>query len=152
MIRRSKPLKRNGLKRPTVEQVRAWQSKPRKAIAKIGRKAKRERAALDKFRAKVRAHAAGYCEVAGIDYELTPHAGATFTAPICGTSRSHHGHNAHHVWPEDHDAGRHDERRGLWVCARAHDWIHTNPWQAGELGLLRPGNGKLSTPVDNGVR
>lgn len=123
-------MKRSSLQPPTREQVRAWQNRPRKAlarsskaIAKIGRKAKRERPALDRFRRMVKAHAYGQCE--GYIHEIcvdVPHEGAM----------------AHHIWPEDRDCGRHESKRGAWLCATAHNWVHANPEAAACIGLLRP--------------
>lgn len=118
-------MKRSPLKRPTIEQVRAWDTKRRQRtpIARIGRKARRERRDLDAFRIAVRDQAGGYCE------------GQVYG--ICG-AHVHVGTTAHHLWPEDRDCGRHDPARGAWLCWTAHRWVHSEPDAARDLGLLRP--------------
>lgn len=87
----------------------------------FGRKARREQEALQYFRIVV--HARRWCEA---------------NVPGVCPPGLHDGHHAHHVWPEDRDAGLHNPARGLLVCAPAHSWIHTHPVAAAERGLLRP--------------
>lgn len=95
----------------------------RSPLAKVGRKAKRERAAVDRFRRAVKAQAAGQCE--GYIHE------------ICA-DYPHLGSQAHHIWPEDRDAGRHEPSRGAWLCPGAHRWVHDHSNSAAHMGLLRP--------------
>lgn len=116
-------MKRTALKAPTVDQVRAWQQRPRNPIRKVGRKGRRERASIAFFNAKVAARASDICQASGLG--------------ICNHV-PHYGSTAHHIWPEDRDAGRHDPERGAWLCFAAHRWVHTHPLRAGQLGLLRP--------------
>lgn len=113
---------------PTLEDVRAWQRKPRKPIARVGRRKRREQAAESEFRAQVRMRAEGRCEAAGL---------ATRVGLVCGTKYGHQGHHAHHVWPEDRDCGVHDPERGLWLCFEAHSWVHDHPEDAKMLRLMR---------------
>jgi len=137
---RKTPLKRAPLKAPTIEQVRAWSSKPRKAIAKIGPKAKREAAALEAFRHDVKERARGMCEAPWGGYKRDPQRPMR-EIPIYAHHSSmtyHAGEHAHHMWPEDRDCGIHDPARGLFVCAVVHDWLHKHPDDAKALGLLRP--------------
>lgn len=121
---------RSRLKPPTLEQVIAWDRKPRKPlpratkpIAKIGRKGRRERKAIAAFAAAVRAQAQGFCEAQ--------------VYGVC-SAQIHQGTMAHHVWPEDRDCGRHEPGRGAWLCWFAHRWVHENPDDARDIGLLRP--------------
>lgn len=141
-------MKRSGLKRPTVEQVRAWNDKPRKpiargtaplkratkAIAKVGPKAKREKAALDAFREQVKNNARGLCQAPW--YQVVD--GRIITVAHSHTGHPHGGGHSHHVWPEDHDYGIHDPVRGLYLCSASHRWAHDNPDDAKIVGLLRP--------------
>lgn len=119
-LERRKPLERKTRLRANVETARAWERRSRKPLAAVGAKAKRERAAVDEFRAAIRARARGRCEA---------------TTPACPEGE-HDGHHAHHVWPSDRDAGRHDPNRGRLLCAAAHAWVHANPADAEALGLL----------------
>lgn len=136
-MKRSVPLKRTPLKPATIEQVRAWQRKPRKPlprqtqpIAQRGRKTKREAKALAAFRKALKARSGGVCEALGIEDPTTGR-------PICGTRSMHLGAEAHHVFPSDHDRGLHDPARGLLLCHRAHiDFIHREPKLAEKMGLL----------------
>ncbi len=135
-IRRVKPIARSRIKR------------------RKGAKAERETPALDAFRFAVFERAHGYCEVM-VDaetgkgfpfYDLITSADRRM---ICGQDGPHRGDNAHHVWPEDRDAGRHEPERGLWLCYTAHHWVHDHPGEllpdgrvtfgsAKAFGLLRP--------------
>lgn len=119
-------IRRTPLKRPTLEQVRAFQQRARKPIRKRGRKARREAGSIRAFAAALRARSGGWCEA----FDLTH-------PTICGPAR-HNGHHPHHVWPEDHDRGVHDPLRGAWLCTTAHNWAHANPTAAAIAGLLRP--------------
>lgn len=129
-------MKRSGLKPPTLAQVRAWDRKPRtpilrsrKPLAVRGRKAKREEEALARFRRDLQNRSGGWCEAVerrAVDGD-----------PVCSVF-AHAGEHAHHVWPEDRDAGIHEADRGLYLCARAHAWAHAHPWEAALAGLLRP--------------
>lgn len=140
-------MKRSGLKPPTAEQVAAWNAKPRtpikrtalkqkarKPIAKIGRKKKRELADEAAFRHDVKERAGGYCEA--------PRAMLVRDRLIVVEHSSerepHRGAHAHHVFPEDRDAGFHDPDRGLYLCSGSHRWTHDNPADAKIARLLRP--------------
>jgi hypothetical protein len=130
-------MKRTEIKRDP-DKIAAWLRKPRRAIARTalrrgpGRKAKRERPALDAFRAELRRRSGGYCEAL---FMLD----GTEIVLGCASPWPHEGHHAHHLFPEDHDRGVHDPERGLFVCAKVHHWIHdVDPARAHELGLLRP--------------
>lgn len=92
-----------------------------------GAKAAREAPALAAFRLELKSR--GWCEASGIRWE---------GAPVCGSTRTHHGEHPHHVYPEDRDRGIHDPARGLWLCPAAHDWAHANPEAAKHVRLLRP--------------
>ena len=96
----------------------------RSRLNPIGRKAQRERAALDDFRLALSTRHGGQCEA------------MLFTPIVCSLS-PHAGSDAHHVFPEDRDAGRHDPDRGLYLCRLAHQWAHNNPASAKSVGLLR---------------
>lgn len=123
-IERRTPITRSRLKRPTVDQVRAWERKPRKPLPKIGPKAKRERRDLDAFREALRERSGGECE-------------GPASVPHDQRGR-HFGCDPHHLFPSDRACGVHDPERGLWVCRTLHDWIDANPHLAEDLGLLRP--------------
>lgn len=133
-LKRGKPPTRSRLKRPTIEQVRAWQAKPRKAIAKIGAKAKREAVALNAFRGALVDRSHGFCE--------GPRAvflddGEVIIVPHAARGR-HHGCDPHHLWPEDRDRGVHDPARGMWLCRPAHNFTDDEPALAHRAGMLRP--------------
>jgi hypothetical protein len=109
-------------------------------LARVGRKAKRERSELDLARAAVKARSQGFCEV----YDLVGRHSEWITDAnevrrrVCTTALLHRGAGAHHVWPEDRDAGRHEADRMLWLCDAGHRWSHGHPTAAAALGLLRP--------------
>jgi hypothetical protein len=141
-------MKRSSLPKPTAAQIKAWQErqaanmarrarnpKPRKAIARVGRKAQRERPAVAAFREQLRERSGGWCEA---ECMLREHRMARSVVVVCGTEYEHKGRHAHHVWPEDRDSSTHDPARGLWLCVHAHSWTHEHPAEAGMLGLLRP--------------
>lgn len=145
-------MKRSELRRDPVK-IAAWLRKPRKPITRTalrrgpGRKAQRERPALDRFRETLRARNDGYCEGPNgativVDgqrrYVDVPHANV-WTTP--GTIGRHPGCDPHHLFPEDRDRGVHDPARGLWLCRPCHDWIDAHPAWAHQLGLLRPDDG-----------
>lgn len=143
-----KPLKRSGLKRPTREQVTAWEQKPRTPLRRTrlkqgkGTKAVREQPDIASFRERLQERSGGECEAQGVLYWMTIAGGEMSPSDqlllVCGTHDRHHGAHPHHVWPEDRDAGIHDPERGLWLCARSHAWAHDHPALAAEFGLLRP--------------
>lgn len=113
MIQRRAPIKRTAIKRGP------------------GRKAKREQPEREEFAEVLETRARGRCEtLAFLD--------ADGRLAACGTTRAHDGCDPHHIWPEDRDAGVHDPDRGLWLCRRAHRWVHDHPAWAKTLGLLRP--------------
>lgn len=128
MIQRKTPLKRTGLRQPTLAEVIAFQNKPRKPLprakrapALVGRKAKREEAALALGRALVIQRSGGRCEgpwIVGV-HPAFDH-GATHVHHIVMRSRggSHHPSNLLHA------------------CDRLHRWIHDFPEAATEMGLL----------------
>lgn len=144
-IRRAKPLGRG--------------TPPRRSRLKQGKgaKAERETPALDAFRFAVYERARGFCEVMVISdpqkpfpfYEII---NSDDRRMICGIDSPHPGDNAHHVWPEDRDGGIHVPERGLYLCWRAHRWVHDHVGKntllgidgqpvertAKTLGLLRP--------------
>lgn len=130
MIRRSKPLKRVGLKPPTPEQVQAWRGKPRTPIGrgaapkKIGRRGRRLEASWQACRAAVISRSGGACE--GPDL------------PGIHPSHAHGATDVHHLHPSDRAAGVHDPDRCLHLCRPLHSWIDLEPRKAHELGLLRP--------------
>lgn len=99
--------------------------KQRKPIARVGRRAKRDRGAIDRCRRAVLQRSGGRCEATGI------------IDPICGYA-PHSGVAMHHMWPEDRDRGRHEPERCRWLCDASHAWVHAHPNKAKELGLLRP--------------
>lgn len=119
MIERRTRLKRTGLKPPTIEQVRAWQSKPRKRIPKTSKKRRGERLA----RAEVVLYARrrdGGCVGRG----LIP--GHHCRGPLDG----------HEVIPRSAWPGGHlvlDNVRT--VCRAAHDWIGGHERDAAAIGL-----------------
>ena len=128
-MKRGGPLKRRTPLRADPAKTRAWRDRSRTNLARrtplraTGAKAERERPALDAFRAELRRRSSGRCEV---------------VTPGCPTTGPHAGAHAHHVWPEDRDAGHHDPARGLFLCADAHAWTHEHPAAAARLGTLRP--------------
>jgi hypothetical protein len=111
-VKRSAPLRRR--KRPNP----------------VGRKALREKEALDAFRLEVSSR--GWCEAQG----LARGAGALRGDPVCLTSRLHRGEHAHHVVLRSQGGG-HDPANGLWVCQTAHRYIHDYPEDARRLRLMR---------------
>lgn len=121
IARSTVPLERTALppRRTPIAATTRFLPRRRTPIPKIGRKARREAEALAAFRFAVRSRA--WCE------------GNT---PACPYG-PHPGAHAHHRWPEDRDAGRHDPARGLYLCAPGHAWVHANPREAGIRGLLR---------------
>jgi hypothetical protein len=146
-------VKRSGIRRPTLEEVRAYEQrqreralarqkerraeidaepiKRRSPLARFGRKAKREAADLERFRVELRRRSGGWCEAQKLNRP------PDYIVPVCIPYR-HNGTQAHHVQPEDRDRGKHDPNRGLWICHVAHDWAHANPQDAKVVGLLRP--------------
>lgn len=127
MILRREPLKRTALKPPTVEQLRAWNNRDRKPIdrgsppARVGRKMKREQAALALGRAVTIARSGGFCEgpeAVGV-HPASPH-GATHVHHVLSRARG----------------GTHDPSNLLHLCTQLHGWAHANPRAATELGLL----------------
>jgi hypothetical protein len=100
-------------------------------INPIGRKARREREALEFFRDEVCRRDNGVCRAAMLR-------GPRNALLVCGRRGLHAGTEAHHMWPEDRDRGIHDPERGLWLCTHAHRWAHEHPAEAAVLGLLRP--------------
>lgn len=130
-IKRIKPLARGqGPKRSRLRQGK-------------GAKAERETPALDAFRFAVFEQARGYCEAAVISDPQKPFPFYDVMTrddreEMCGTTVAHRGDNAHHVWPEDRKAGRHERDRGLYLCWRSHRWVHDHPEIAKRLGFLRP--------------
>lgn len=96
-----------------------------------GRKAEREQPARDEFAEVLETRARGRCEtLAFLDSDER--------LAACGTTSAHEGCDPHHIWPEDRDAGVHDPERGLWLCRRAHRYVHDHPAWAKPRGLLRP--------------
>lgn len=148
-------MKRSGLNPPTLEQVRAWQSKPRKPlarasrsierktplprarkqIAKVGPKALREAGALARFRRQVKARAGGACEA---PFGVYAPDGRWIHVDHDYSSHGHPGTQSHHLFPEDHDRGVHDPDRGLYLCDRSHRWSHLHPEDAKIARTLRP--------------
>lgn len=128
MILRRKPIQRTPLVAPTIEQVRAWESRPRKPIgrnsqpAKVGRRARREEAALAAGRAQTIERSGDWCE----------------GPPIIGVHRGdrHPALHVHHVLPRGR-GGKHAPSNLLHVCPDLHTWIHAWPAEAEALGLLR---------------
>lgn len=123
LVKRKVPLRSDPAK------VRAWVTRTRKPLRRVGARARRERPDLDAARAVVRAR--GDCEAWGM---IAPRSGYDY---VC-ESRRHPGAHGHHIWPEDRDSGRHDPDRMLWLCPASHEFAHRNPRDAAELGLLRP--------------
>lgn len=126
-MNRSAPLKRSPLPRATYAQVLAWNNRERKPLArgkppkKIGRRALREQAALTLGRAVVIARSGGKCEgprIVGVH-----------------PSYAHGGSHVHHVLSRGR-GGSHDPSNLLHACADLHRWIHDNPHEASEIGLL----------------
>jgi len=74
------------------------------------------------FSQEVKRRAAGWCEA---------------HTPDCPPGR-HYGQHAHHVVPRGRGGGN-DPTNGLWVCWRAHDFIHRHPQASVENGWLAPG-------------
>jgi hypothetical protein len=139
VIERRKPIERTELKRPTIGQVRAWQRKPRKAIAKMGRKAKRERPALDAFREALRSRSRGRCEARNLYLVPSSDGLGWDSIHVPHVARGvHDGCDPHHLFPEDRDRGVHDPARGMWLCRTAHNWTDDHPELAHRAGLLRP--------------
>lgn len=122
-MKRFEPIKRAWLKPPTPEQVRDWQSKPRKPLPRTGRKRQREAVAWAACRAAVISRSGGWCE-GNVD-------------GVCPHYR-HGASHVHHATPADRAAGRHDPDRCFHLCVTAHGWVHANPEQAHVAGLLRP--------------
>lgn len=128
-------MKRSPLKRPTLAQVVAWQPKPRRRIRARGKKALRTAGDERAFRSALQHRSMGYCEATERVANL---ADFRVVHTVCGTGILHAGTDPHHLWPEDRRRGLHDPERGVWLCRRAHEWVHANPRRARELGLLRP--------------
>ena len=139
MIRRSKPLKRTVLKPATLEQVIAWQARPRMPIGrravpkKVGRRGKRLEASWQACRAQVISRSGGSCE--GPDL------------PGIHPTYPHGASDVHHVWPEDRAAGVHDPERCLHLCRPIHAFVDDEPREAHALGLLRPESASQAAPV-----
>ena len=139
-MQRRTPLKRTPLARPTYEQVIAAENRRRakakplargKAPKRIGRRAKREQAALDLGRAQVLARSGGFCEGPAL--------------PGVHPSYRHGAVHVHHLLPRGR-GGKHDPSNLLHLCAPAHAWIDDFPKEAEKLGLLMP-----SRAVSSGV-
>lgn len=109
-------------------------------LAPRGVRARRERRDLDVARAIVKARSEGWCEAHAICERVAGAIPAAndWRSRVCGTILLHEGAHAHHVWPEDRDAGLHEAQRMRWLCPHAHDWVHRHPTAAAALGLLRP--------------
>jgi len=134
-IRRAKPLGRG--------------TPPKRARLKRGKgaKAERENPALEAFRFAVFERSHGYCSImvegdATRPFPFYDQITRTDREMICGRDGPHRGDNAHHVWPEDRDAGLHDPDRGLWVCYAAHHWIHDHPGELRADGTVTPRTAK----------
>lgn len=121
-------MKRSGLPQPSMAQVIAWNNRERKPIARtarpkrVGRKTKRDEAALSLGRAVVIARSGGRCEgpyIVGIH-------------PNIGHGALH----VHHRLPRGR-GGNHDPENLLHICPTLHVWIHDHPAEAMELDLLR---------------
>ena len=84
-----------------------------------GRKAAREKPALDAFREALRARSGGLCEA---------------RTPAC-PPRRHEGVHANHVRRRS-QGGTHDAANGLLLCAAGHQWIHEHPAMSFERGWL----------------
>lgn len=131
-------MKRSGLRRPTVEQIRVYEERQRanwKPITRTfllrkrvgGKRPVRQLASTEEetFRSVVKRRARGRCEAC-----------AAHPLPACDGRYAH----AHHVvtkargrgWP-----GLHDPENGLGVSAIHHSWIHEHPAAATALGFLR---------------
>jgi lysophospholipase L1-like esterase len=111
-----------------------------KPLRLVGRKARRERSDLDRARAAVKARSQGFCEAHDL---IEAHSEWISDANevrrrVCATAILHAGDGAHHVFPEDRDAGVHDPARMLFLCETGHRWSHGHPTAAAALGLLRP--------------
>lgn len=137
MIRRSKPLERTALKAPTLEAVRAWEQKPRRALPRgkrQGRNAKREAAAWILGRALVVERSGGFCEgpqVVGVH-----------------PTGKHSGHHVHHVLSRGRGGG-HEPANLLHLCDDLHRHVHARPAWAQSVGLLAsrgPERGVVSEP------
>lgn len=133
MIQRKTPLKRSGLRQPTLAEVIAFQNKPRKPLpkakrapARVGRKSKREAAAWRECKVAIIARSGGYCEG---------------NVPGVCPRWKHGATQSHHCWPSDRDRGIHDPDRCLHLCTAVHDWAHTHPKPAADWGILRPRSG-----------
>ncbi len=123
-------MKRSPIRR-TVEQVRAWESRQREPIPRIGKRSIENRSAWAAVVALVRLRL--WCEAASLTHD---------GKEVCGRRGPHEGSDTHHVWPEDRDSNRHDLDRLLWLCRNSHRWAHDHPAIASQLGLLRPSTNK----------
>lgn len=145
MIERRKPLKRTAIK-VSIEQVRAWQRKPRKPLPKVGPAKRRTLAAERAAKAALVARSGGRCEAFGIRYTVPHVTVATeddllmdvpVLVEVCGQTTAHPGLDPHHLWTSDRDRNVHDPARMLFVCRAAHNWIDAHPDAARELGLYK---------------
>lgn len=100
-------------------------------LARLGARKKRSAGAEQAFKDALVERSEGWCEASqALSYEAR--------LEVCGTVILHPGRDPHHVDPKDRARNVHDPERGLWICGRAHDFIHQQqPARARELGLLR---------------
>lgn len=119
MIERRTPLKRTRLKRPTIEQVRAWERKPRKRIPVKSQKRRREELARAEVAVAARARDGG-CVARGL---VPDH--------VCAGPLDPHEVIPRSAWPGGHLVL--DNVRTL--CRAAHEWVHANERAAHRLGL-----------------
>jgi len=124
-----------------------------KRVAVRGARKQRSAGAERDFKTDLVERSDGWCEVRTVidrwcpdsldladpDYlALVQTAQYELLARVCGTIILHPGVDPHHVDPKDRARGVHDPERGLWICRRAHDFVHhQEPRLARQIGLLR---------------
>jgi hypothetical protein len=112
-MKRGEPLRRS-----SPEQLQAWRRRSKQLTS--GRtKAKTPRRWRDRIQTEVLARSGGWCEA---------------NTAACPVGR-HIGEQFHHRRLRS-QGGKDTAENLVFICAAAHDWVHKNPAEAHERGLI----------------
>lgn len=111
-------MKRSPIKRSDPDKIRAWQAKSRRTAARNRMRSTAEREVWQTVLDGIAVRARGECEAVK--------APGPCAGPLDG----------HHIQPRS-KGGRDVPSNALLVCRQHHDWIHSHPIYATDLGYLR---------------